>query len=70
MIQFDENGKRLRSACVTYHTHYTHDVVEEDLSSKFDGLSDNSVNIVRDMVSDDKIEELDKLLVALNSVLN
>jgi hypothetical protein len=68
MIQFDENGKRLRSV-VTYHTHYTHDVVEEDLSSRFDGLSDNSVKIVRDMVSSDKIDELNKLLVTLNGIL-
>ncbi len=70
MIKFDENGKRLRNICVTYHTHYTHDVVEEDLSSKFDGLSDNAVKIVRSMVNKDKIEKLDKLLIALNGVLN
>ena len=68
MIKFDENGKRLRSV-VTYRTHYTYDVVEEDLSSRFDGLSDNSVKIVRDMVSSDKIDELNKLLVTLNGIL-
>jgi len=68
--RFDENGNRLRSVCVTHRTHYTHDVVEEDLSSKFDGLSDKSLKIARDMVSTDKIEQLDELLLALNDVLN
>ncbi len=69
MINFDENGKRLRSVCVTYRTHYTHDVVEEDLSSKFDGLSDKSIEIVRGMVSSEKVEKLDALLVTLGTIL-
>ena len=66
-MRFDANGNHIRSL---HQIHQIHDdVVVEDLSSRFDGLSDKSLGIVRDMVTDDKIEELNKLLIALNAIL-
>ncbi len=67
-MKFDEKtGKRLPSV---HKTHQIPDDVIADLGSKFNGLSDNAVKIIRDMVSKDKIEKLDKLLIALSSSLN
>ncbi|MCV0409372.1 hypothetical protein [Nitrosopumilus sp.] len=68
MMMFDEKtGKRIVSV---HKTHQIHDDVVVDLGSRFDGLSDNAVNVVRDMVKKDKIEKLDKLLITLNGLLN
>ena len=66
-MRFDANGNHIRSLHKIHQIH--DDVVVEDLSSRFDGLSDKSLGIVRDMVTDDKIEELNKLLIALNGIL-
>jgi len=68
MMRFDENGNRLRSVCVTHRTHYTHDVVEEDLSSKFVGISDKSIQIVREMVKDEDMNKLNDLLKNLVNI--
>lgn len=66
-MRFDpETGKKITSICKTHHIH--NDVVV-DLGSRFDELSDNSVKIVRDMVTEDKIEKLDKLLIVLTGLL-
>jgi hypothetical protein len=67
-MRFDANGNHIRSLHKTHQIH--DDVVVEDLSSRFYGLSDKSLEIVRSMVNKDKIEKLDKLLIALNCVLN
>ena len=67
MMDFDKiTGKRLTSV---HKTHQIHDDVVVDLGSNFDDLSDGAVEIVRDMVSDNKIEELNKLLITLNGIL-
>ncbi len=65
-MRFDEKGNKVTSVC---KTHQIHDDVVVDLGSRFDGLSDNAIKIVRDMVSSDKIDELNKLLVTLNGIL-
>ena len=66
-MRFDENGNRLTDVC---KTHQIHDDVIVDLGSKFDGLTDKSVEIARDMVSDENIEKLDDLLSTLGHILN
>ena len=65
-MRFDANGNHISSV---HKTHQIHDDVVIDLNSRFDGLSSKSLEIVRDMVRDDKIEELNKLIIALNGIL-
>lgn len=65
-MRFNADGSRITSV---HRIHQIHDDVVVDLNSRFDGLSDRSLEIARDMVSDDKIEELNKLLIALSGIL-
>ncbi len=66
-MRFDANGNHVRSL---HKTHQIHDgVVIEDLSSRFDGLSDKSLEIVRGMVKDDDVGKLNELLASLEKCM-
>lgn len=65
-MRFDANGNRLSSV---YKTHHIHDDVVVELGSRFNGLSDKSLEIARNMVNDENIEKLDNLLSILGSIL-
>lgn len=65
-MKFDANGQRITSV---HRTHQIHDDVVVDLPSRFDGLSDRSLEIVRDMVKGDDVGKLNELLASLEKCM-
>lgn len=65
-MKFDENGNHITGV---HKTRHTQDEVVVRLESRYTGLSDNSVNIALDMVHNDRVEELYRLLHQLESAL-
>jgi len=64
-MRFDANGHRISSVC---NTHQIHEDVVVDLGSKFDGISDKSIQIVREMVKYEDMNKLDNLLITLGNL--
>lgn len=67
-MRFDKHGNKITSIHRTHQIYQ--DLVVSDLGFKFDGLPDNTVKIIRDMVNKDKIKRLDTLIITLNRILN
>ena len=57
--RFDENGRRLKGIC---KTHQIHEDVVIELNSRHDGISDNAVNSVFQMVHSDRISDFYSVL--------
>ena len=65
-MNFDENGRMVSG---TIHKSHHEDSLHIALESKHDGISDSTMNVVLDMIHDDRVSDfkicLEKMRVAL-----